>query len=116
MLALTRTDDPGAFVQGVFQEYVKTLDNSAKGDVTILDTPLATVQGLLDRVIPIQDQILNFCGISPEWRVVDSVSRFLRTIIAYLEDILCMLTCDGPSELALAHSMGEFMYQKGIRI
>ncbi|KAG1894400.1 uncharacterized protein F5891DRAFT_1195237 [Suillus fuscotomentosus] len=114
MLALT--DDPCAFVQGVFQEYIKTLNSSAKGDVTILETPMATVQGLLNHIIPIQDQILNFCGISPEWRAADSVSHFLRTILAYLEDILCILTFDGLTELALAHSMGEFMYQKGIKI
>ncbi|KAG1741400.1 hypothetical protein EDD22DRAFT_959037 [Suillus occidentalis] len=107
MLALTQTEDPGAFVQGVFQEYVKTLDNSTKGDVTILDMPLATVQGLLDCVIPIQDEILNFCGISPEWRAVDSVSRFLRTILAYLEDILCFATdvCDQLDEAIASGSV-----------
>ncbi|KAG1861344.1 hypothetical protein C8R48DRAFT_774096 [Suillus tomentosus] len=113
---LELADDPCAFVQGVFLEYVKTLDSSAKGDVTILEKPFATVEGLLNRVIPIQDQILNFCGIAPEWRAADLVSRFLRTILAYLEDILCLLRFDGPSELAVAHSMGELMYQKGIRI
>ncbi|KAG1860957.1 hypothetical protein F4604DRAFT_1930039 [Suillus subluteus] len=71
------TDDPCAFVQGVFLEYVKTLDSSARGDITILEKPLATVEGLLNRVIPIQDQILNFCGIAPEWRAADLVSRFV---------------------------------------
>ncbi|KAG1723576.1 hypothetical protein EDB19DRAFT_1916042 [Suillus lakei] len=113
---LELTDDPCAFVQGVFLEYIKTLDSSTKGDVTILEKTLATVEGLLNRVIPIQDQILNFCGIAPEWQAADLVSRFLRTILAYLEDILCLLRFDGPSELAVAHSMGELMYQKGIRI
>ncbi|KAG1824013.1 hypothetical protein EV424DRAFT_1346251 [Suillus variegatus] len=39
---LTLTDDPCAFVQSVFSEYVKTLDGSVKGDVTILEKPMAT--------------------------------------------------------------------------
>ncbi|KAG1784899.1 uncharacterized protein HD556DRAFT_1314698 [Suillus plorans] len=62
------TDDPCAFVQGVFTKYVKTLDDSIKGDVSILEKPMAIIEGLLNRIIPIQDQILYFCGItSDEW-------------------------------------------------
>jgi hypothetical protein len=73
-------------------------------------------QKLLNHAIPAQDQILNFCGISPEWHVMDSVTRFLRTVLAYLEDILSLVMFEGASGLVEAEFLGELLYQKGSRI
>jgi len=60
---LELTDDPCAFVQGVFLEYVKTLDSSAKGDVTI-SKKRWPCEGLTQPRNPIQDSNFNFCGIA----------------------------------------------------
>ncbi|KAG2086153.1 hypothetical protein BD769DRAFT_1681289 [Suillus cothurnatus] len=110
-------DDPCKFVEGVFCDYVKSFpEDSSPSDISIIESSIAKVQKLLNRTIPAQDQILNSCGISPEWHAADSVTRFLRTVLAYLEDIECLLFSGGVCELTLAHSMGEMMYQKGIRI
>ncbi|KAG0704702.1 hypothetical protein DFH29DRAFT_997397 [Suillus ampliporus] len=111
--------DPCTFIKRILHDYVQTImaDNcSTKGDISIIETSMAKVQKLFDHAIPAQDQILNFCGISPEWHAADSVMRFLRTVLAYLEDILSLLVFGGPSELAEAEMLGELMYQKGIRI
>ncbi|KAG1798567.1 uncharacterized protein HD556DRAFT_1306020 [Suillus plorans] len=110
-------DDPCKFVEGVFCDYVKSFpEDSSPGDISIIESSIAKVQKILNRTIPAQDQILNFCGVLPEWHAADSVSRFLRTVLVYLEDIECLLFSGGVCELTLAHSMGEMMYQKGIRI
>ncbi|KAG2740928.1 hypothetical protein P692DRAFT_20752325 [Suillus brevipes Sb2] len=110
-------DDPCKFVEGVFCDYVKSFpEDSSPGDISIIESSISKVQKILNRTIPAQDQILNFCGVSPEWHAADSISRFLRTVLAYLEDIECLLFSGGVCELTLAHSMGEMMYQKGIRI
>jgi hypothetical protein len=110
-------DDPCKFVEGVFCDYVKSFpEDSSPGDISIIESSISKVQKILNWTIPAQDQILNFCGVSPEWHAADSISRFLRTVLAYLEDIECLLFSGGVCELTLAHSMGEMMYQKGIRI
>ncbi|KAG2121279.1 hypothetical protein DEU56DRAFT_918281 [Suillus clintonianus] len=112
-------DDPCKFVEGVFCDYVKSFpEDSSPGDISIIESSIAKVQKILNRAIPAQDQILNFCGVSPgsEWHAADSVTRFLRTVLAYLEDIEGLIFLGGVCELTLAHSMGEMMYQKGLRI
>jgi hypothetical protein len=110
-------DDPCKFVEGVLCNYVKSFpEDSSPGDISIIETSITQVQKILDRTIPTQDLILNFCGVSPEWHAADSVTRFLRTVLAYLEDIQCLLFSGGVCELTVAYSMGEMMYQKGIRL
>ncbi|KAG1886582.1 hypothetical protein F4604DRAFT_1917394 [Suillus subluteus] len=91
-------------------------DCKTKGDVSIIANSVAKIEKLLKRVIPAQDEILNFCGISPEWHAADSVSRFLRTTVVYLEDIQILEMSGGVAELTTAHLLGELMYQKGIRV
>ncbi|KAG1856533.1 hypothetical protein C8R48DRAFT_674944 [Suillus tomentosus] len=115
---LAKINDPCTFVHGILCAYVKNMpdDSSTKADISIIETPMADVQKLLNRTIAAQDQILNFCGVSPEWHAADSVSRFLRTVLAYLEDIQFLVLYGGIPDLTLAHSMGELMYQKGTRI
>lgn len=117
MLALIG-GDPCTYVEGIFQEYAKSMadDDETDGDISIINKSMSKVEKILDRAIPIQDEILNFCGLSDEWRSADSVTRFLRTVVAYLEDIQCLVLLGGVSELANAHMLGELMYQKGIRI
>lgn len=112
-------DDPCKFVEGVFCDYMKSFpEDSSPGDISIIESLIAKVQKILNRAIPAQDQILNFCGVSPgsEWHAADSVTCFLRTVLAYLEDIEGLIFLGGVCELTLAHSMGEMMYQKGLRI
>ncbi|KAG1878588.1 hypothetical protein C8R48DRAFT_668650 [Suillus tomentosus] len=110
-------NDPCKFVEGVLCDYVKSFpEDSSPGDISIIETEVAKVQKILNRTIPAQDQILYFCGISPEWHAADLVTRFLRTVLAYLEDIEILLFSGGVCELTVAHSMGEMMYQKGIKI
>ncbi|KAG2033228.1 hypothetical protein BDR03DRAFT_985154 [Suillus americanus] len=91
-------------------------DCSTNGDISIIENAMAKVQKLLKDTIPMQDQILNFCGISPEWQATNSVTRFLRTVLAYLEDILSLAMFEGASGLVEAQVLGELLYQKGIRI
>ncbi|KAG2135241.1 hypothetical protein DEU56DRAFT_913358 [Suillus clintonianus] len=112
-------NDPCAFAQGILQVYVQSLtvdDCSTSGDISIIESAMAKVQKPLDDTIHAQDQILNFCGISPEWHAADSVVRFLKTVLAYLEDLLCLAVYEGVCGLTEAHALGELMYQKGVRI
>lgn len=110
-------DDPCKFVEGVLCNYVKSFpEDSSPGDISIIETSFTKVQDILNRAIPAQDHILNFCGVSPQWHAADTVTRFLRTVLSYLEDIQCLLFSGGVCELTVAHSMGEMMYQKGIKI
>ncbi|KAG2738758.1 hypothetical protein P692DRAFT_20757615, partial [Suillus brevipes Sb2] len=112
-------NDPITFTKDILLLYTESLlvDNcSTKGDVTIIEDAMSKVQKLFDDMIPMQDQILNFCGISPEWHATDSVTRFLRTVLAYLEDILSLVLFEGASGLAEAQFLGELLYQKGVRI
>ncbi|KAG2354527.1 hypothetical protein BDR07DRAFT_1494419 [Suillus spraguei] len=115
---LAKINDPCTFVHGILCAYVKNMpdDSSTKADISIIEMPMADVQKLLNCTIAAQDQILNFCGVSPEWHAADSVSRFLRTVLTYLEDIQFLVLYGGIPDLTLAHSMGELMYQKGTRI
>ncbi|KAG1805820.1 uncharacterized protein BJ212DRAFT_1303887 [Suillus subaureus] len=48
--------------------------------------------------------------------VKNTVSCFLRTVLVYLEDIQYLALYGGAPDLTLAHSMGELMYQKGIKV
>ncbi|KAG2128669.1 uncharacterized protein EDB93DRAFT_1256573 [Suillus bovinus] len=115
---LAKINDPCTFVHGILCAYVKNMpDNSStKADISIIEMPMADIQKLLNRTTAAQDQILNFCGVLPEWHAADSVSRFLRTVLTYLEDIQFLVLYGGIPDLTLAHSMGELMYQKGTRI
>ncbi|KAG1865122.1 hypothetical protein C8R48DRAFT_772825 [Suillus tomentosus] len=117
MLALV--PEPCAFTEGVLLQYVKSLpdDGNGKGDTSIVDTPKLKVEALLRRAILAQDQITNFCGVSAaESRAAESVLRYLNTVLGYLDDIQYYLNIEGISELTIAHSMGELMYQKGIHL
>ncbi|KAG1902460.1 uncharacterized protein F5891DRAFT_978759 [Suillus fuscotomentosus] len=70
-------DDPCVFAQGILQAYVQSMmvdDCSTKGDISIIESAMVKVQKSLDDTIAAQDQILNFCGISPEWHAADSLS------------------------------------------
>ncbi|KAG2055895.1 hypothetical protein BDR06DRAFT_970373 [Suillus hirtellus] len=42
------------------------------------------------------------------------VSHFLSTMLAHIDDIQYFLDIEGLTELTVAHSMGELMYQKAI--
>ncbi|KAG2354819.1 hypothetical protein BDR07DRAFT_1381971 [Suillus spraguei] len=105
--------DPCKFAKDKLTEYVKSIpdDCKMKGDVSIIANSVAEIEKLLKRVIFAQNEILNFCGISPEWHAADSVSQFLRTTVAYLEDIQVLEMSGGVAELTTAHLLGELMYQ-----
>ncbi|KAG2091661.1 uncharacterized protein F5147DRAFT_657888 [Suillus discolor] len=112
--------DPCEFAKDKLAEYVKSIpDNcSAKGDISIIANSISEIESILKRVTAVQDEILNFCGLSPdsEWHAADTVSRFLKTTVAYLEDIQLLEMSGGVVELTIAQWLGELMYQKGIKI
>jgi hypothetical protein len=121
MLSLTNDREPQKFVEDNFLHYVKSIkytdDRGDNGDVTIISNMMLKVQDILNRSIRVQDEILNFCGpISDEFRTANSLSRFLSTTVAYLEDIDYLIHWGGVSELSIAHSSGELMYQKNLRV
>ncbi|KAG2135861.1 hypothetical protein DEU56DRAFT_756546 [Suillus clintonianus] len=100
---LTLIPEPCAFAEGVLLQFVNSItytdDRADDGDRTIVTNMIPMVQGLLNRSIPVQDQILNFCGVSPEFHAADTVSRYLSTTLAYLEDIEFFFLVEGVSEL-----------------
>ncbi|KAG2054964.1 hypothetical protein BDR06DRAFT_1007451 [Suillus hirtellus] len=117
MLALV--PEPYAFMEDVLSQYVKSLsdDGNGKGDILIIDTPKLKVEALLHCAIPMQDQIMDFCGVSAaESCAAESVLCYLNTMLGYLDDIQYFLNIEGITKLTVAHSMGELMYQKGIYI
>ncbi|KAG2061166.1 hypothetical protein BDR06DRAFT_966935, partial [Suillus hirtellus] len=112
MLVLIR--EPCAFTENLLLQYVKSLpdDVHGKGDTSIIQNAKTEVEHLLRRATQVQDQILIFCGVSTESRATESVSRFLSTTLAYIDDVQYFLDIEGLTELTVAHSMGELMYQK----
>ncbi|KAG2072844.1 hypothetical protein BDR04DRAFT_1116732 [Suillus decipiens] len=115
---LAKINDPCTFTHNILCAYLKNLpeDSFTKADISTIEMPMTEVQKLLNHTIPTQDQILYFCGVLPEWYAADSVSHFLRTVLTYLEDIQYLVNYGGIPDLTLTHSMGELMYQKGIKI
>ncbi|KAG1788021.1 uncharacterized protein HD556DRAFT_1441758 [Suillus plorans] len=121
MLSLTDDREPQKFVEDNLLHYVKSIkytdDRGDNGDITIISNTMLKVQDILNRSIRVQDQLLNFCGpISDEFRTANSMSRFLSTTAAYLEEIDYLIHWEGVSELCVAHSLGELMYQKNLRV
>jgi hypothetical protein len=116
MLALI--GEPCAFTESLLLQHVKSLpdDVHGKGDTSIIKNAKTEVESLLCRATYTQDQISFFGGISANSHVTDSVSRFLSTTLAYIDDIQYYLEIEGLTELTVAHSMGELMYQKGVHL
>ncbi|KAG2101768.1 hypothetical protein BD769DRAFT_1676725 [Suillus cothurnatus] len=110
--------EPCAFTESLLLQYVKSLPDEVhgKGDTSIIQNAKTEVERLLRRATRVQDQIIIFCGVSTESRATESVSRFLSTTLAYIDDVQYFLDIEGLTELTVAHSMGELMYQKRIRI
>ncbi|KAG1887171.1 hypothetical protein F4604DRAFT_1916986 [Suillus subluteus] len=110
--------DPCEFAKDKLAEYVKSIpdDCSAKGDICIIANSTSEIENILKCVIAVQDEILNFCGLLPEWHAADTVSRFLKTTVTYLEDIQLLEMSGGVVDLTTAQWLGELMYQKGIKI
>ncbi|KAG1893315.1 uncharacterized protein F5891DRAFT_1196546 [Suillus fuscotomentosus] len=117
---LSLITEPRAFAEGALLQFVNSIvytnDRADNGDRTIVTNMIVTVQGLLNHSIPIQDKILNFCGVSAEFHAANTVTRYLSTTLAYLEDIDFYIHVEGVSELCVAHWMGELMYQKGSHV
>ncbi|KAG1829988.1 hypothetical protein EV424DRAFT_1535395 [Suillus variegatus] len=116
MLALIQ--EPCTFTEGVLLQYIKTLPDDAhgKGDTSIVKTAKAKVEALLRRAIPMVDSIKDFCDVSDQSYAADSVSRYLSTTLAYLDDIQFFVDIEGLTELMVAHSMKELMYQKRLNL
>ncbi|KAG1827958.1 hypothetical protein EV424DRAFT_1345110 [Suillus variegatus] len=110
--------DPCEFVKGELTKYVESIPDDCKtrGDISIIENSVAEIEKLLKHVIPAQDQILYSCGISPEWHAADTVSRFLRTTVAYLEDIQILAMSGGVPELTTAHMLGELIVDLRMRV
>jgi hypothetical protein len=96
--------DPCEFTKDKLAEYVKSIpdDCSTKGDISIIENSIREIKSILKRVIAAQDKIPNFCGLSPEWHATDTVSRYLKTTVAYLEDIQLLEMSRGVVDLMIA--------------
>ncbi|KAG1817903.1 hypothetical protein EV424DRAFT_1540262 [Suillus variegatus] len=116
MLALIR--EPCAFMESLLLQHVKSLPDEvhSKDDTSIIKNAKTEVESLLCCATYTQDQISFFSGISANSHVTDSVSRFLSTTLAYIDDVQYYLEIEGLTELTVAHSMRELMYQKGVRL
>lgn len=113
-------DEPCAFTEAVLLQFVRSItytdDRADNGDQTIVTNMVAKVRALLNQAIPIQDEIHEYCGsLAAEYQAANLVCRYLNTTLGYLEDIEYYFDMEGISEICVAHSMGELMYQKGIR-
>ncbi|KAG1846541.1 hypothetical protein F4604DRAFT_1907870 [Suillus subluteus] len=82
------------------------------GDTSIIQNAKTEVECLLRHATFTQDQITFFGGLSADSHA-GSVSHFLSTTLAYIDDVQYLLEIEGLTELMVAHSMGELMYQKG---
>ncbi|KAG1796693.1 uncharacterized protein HD556DRAFT_1441377 [Suillus plorans] len=109
---------PCTFTESLLLQYVKSLPDEVhgKGNTSIIQNAKTKVKCLLRRATQVQDQIIIFCGVSTKSRATESVSRFSSTTLAYIDDVQYFLDIEGLTELTVAHSMGELMYQKGIHI
>ncbi|KAG1887285.1 hypothetical protein F4604DRAFT_1675277 [Suillus subluteus] len=118
---LSLINEPCAFTEVLMLQFVKSItytdDRADNGDQTIVTSMVAKVRDLLNQAIPVQDEIHNFCGSSAaEFRAANTVCCYLNTTLAYLEDIEFYFNVEGISELCVAHSMGELIYQKGLHV
>jgi len=114
---LSLINEPCAFTEALLLQFVRSItytdDRADNGDQTIITNMDAKVRDLLNQAIPIQDEIHNFCGsLAAEYHATNTVCCYLSTTLAYLEDIEYYFNIGGISELCVAHSMGELMYQK----
>ncbi|KAG1802342.1 hypothetical protein EV424DRAFT_1545274 [Suillus variegatus] len=100
---LSLITEPCAFAEGVLLQFVNSItyteDRANNGDKTIVTNMIATVRGLLNRSITVQDQILTFCSVSDEFRAADMVTRYLSTSLAYLEDFEFFFDVEGVLQL-----------------
>ncbi|KAG2083884.1 hypothetical protein BD769DRAFT_1397872 [Suillus cothurnatus] len=118
---LSLINEPCAFTEALLLQFVRSItytdDRADNGDQTIITNMDAKVQDLLNQAIPIQDEIHNCCGsLAAEYHAANTVCRYLSTTLAYLEDIEYYFDIGGISELCIAHSMGELMYQKRLAV
>jgi hypothetical protein len=114
-------NEPCAFTEALLLQFVRSIaytdDRADNGDQTIITSMVAKVRALLNQAIPIQDEIHEYCGsLAAEYRAANTVCRYLNTTLSYLEDIEYYFDVEGVSQICVAHSMGELMYQKGIRV
>ncbi|KAG1884888.1 hypothetical protein F4604DRAFT_1918551 [Suillus subluteus] len=118
---LSLINEPQAFTKALLLQFVKSItytdDRADNGDQTIVTNMVAKVRDLLNQAIPIQDEIHNYSGsLAAEFRAANTVCRYLNTTLAYLEDIEHYFDVEGISDMCVAHSMGELMYQKGLHV
>ncbi|KAG1812314.1 hypothetical protein EV424DRAFT_1349350 [Suillus variegatus] len=114
-------NEPCAFTEAVLLQFVRSItytdDRADNGDQAIVTNMVAKVRALLNQAIPIQDEIHEDCGsLAAEYHAANVVCRYLNTTLGYLEDIEYYFDAEGISEICVAHSMGELMYQKAIHI
>ncbi|KAG1801183.1 hypothetical protein EV424DRAFT_1538177 [Suillus variegatus] len=110
--------EPCTFTESLLLQYIKSFPDEmhGEGDTSIIQNAKTEVERLLRHATRVQDQIVIICGVSTDSCATESVSRFLSTTLAYIDDVQYYLDIEGITELTVAHSMGELMYQKGIRI
>ncbi|KAG1810192.1 uncharacterized protein HD556DRAFT_1302546 [Suillus plorans] len=100
MLALIK--EPCAFMESLLLQHVKSLpdDVYGKGDTLIIQNAKTEVECLLCRATYTQDQTSFFGGILANSHVTESVSRFLSTTLAYIDNVQYFLKMEGLSGTA----------------
>jgi hypothetical protein len=103
---------PYKFIEGILDAYTKTIPDAPgkNGDINILEEAISGLEDFLDRASRGQDGILQLCGVNDEWCAADGVCRFMREMMAMIEDILCH-ALSGDSDLAVAYMEEELLYQ-----
>ncbi|KAG1845440.1 hypothetical protein F4604DRAFT_1936938 [Suillus subluteus] len=81
-------NEPCAFTEALLLQFVRSIvyadDRADNGDQTIITNILAKVQDLLNRAIPLQDEIHNFCGsLAAEYHAANTVCRCLSTAVLH---------------------------------
>ncbi|KAG1844092.1 hypothetical protein C8R48DRAFT_780380 [Suillus tomentosus] len=110
---------PTEFVQGTLKKFLDTVPDTAadtcivqKGDVTVIQDAIDSIQDLHHEAHRGQDMILQMCGICDEWKAGNAICEAMRLVIALLDDILDHASMSGVTDIAIAHELGELMYQR----
>ncbi|KAG2746069.1 hypothetical protein P692DRAFT_20820443 [Suillus brevipes Sb2] len=109
---------PTEFIQVVLKNFLDTIPDDAdthtikKGDITVIQDAINSIEDLHRESHRGQDMILQMCGVCNEWKAGNEICQAMRLVVAQLDDILIHASVSGVTEIAIAHELGELMYQQ----
>lgn len=109
---------PTEFIQGVLKNFLDTIPDDAdthtfkKGDITVIQDAIHSIENLHCESHRGLDMILQMCGVCDEWKAGNEICLAMRLVVAQLDDILIHASVSGVTEIAIAHELGELMYQQ----